>query len=231
MRIHCLQHVPFEDMANIESWAEDRGHELSGTLLFKEEPLPGLDEFEWLLVLGGPMGVHDQGVYPWLEDEKEFIRRAISGGRIVLGICLGAQLIAEVLGGRVTSNIHREIGWHPVCLTPGGRRSMLFRVLPDRFMAFHWHGDTFEVPPGAVHAACSQATANQAFELGRAVGLQFHLESSMDSILHLIRNCPWELRDGPYVQGEEELISQADRIPEIRGLMEIFMDNIARTLG
>ena len=140
-----------------------------------------MSDFDWLIILGGPMNIYEEDKYPWLSKEKEFIHQAIASDKIVLGICLGAQLMADVLGGKVQRNVHREIGWFPVKLMPESKASRIFRVLPEEFMALHWHGDTFELPPGAVHTAESQACKNQAFELGKAIGLQFHLESSLDS--------------------------------------------------
>ena len=231
MRLHYLQHVPFEDLARIEDWAEDRGHEISRTLLFDGRELPGIDEFDWLVIMGGPMNIYEVDKYPWLASEKRFIRDSIASNKIVLGICLGGQLIADVLGGKVQRNLYTEIGWHPVKLTPEGQKSRIFSILPDTFMAFHWHGDTFEIPPQALRAAESEACANQAFMLGKAVGLQFHLESSMDSIDHLIKNCSDELVDGKYIQSQEEILSHVDWFPEINRLMALFLDNIEKELG
>ncbi len=230
MRIHYLQHVPFEDLANIEAWAKKKGHEVSGTMLFQDEPLPALEEFDWLIVMGGPMNIYEHDKYPWLAREKEFIRRAIDADKIVLGICLGAQFMADVLGGKVRKNEQKEIGWFSVRLTADAMRSPVFRVLPEEFVAFHWHGDTFDIPPGAIRMAESQACKNQAFVMGKAVGLQFHLESSMDSIDHLILNCSDELKDGKYVQRPKELLSHLDRFPEIRILMEVFLSNMEKVL-
>ena len=107
MRIHYLQHVPFEDLANIEKWAENRGHEVSKTLLFSGDGLPKLDKFDWLIIMGGPMNIYEHSKYPWLIKEKKFIGDVINDGKVVLGICLGAQLMADVLGGRVFRNEYR----------------------------------------------------------------------------------------------------------------------------
>jgi GMP synthase-like glutamine amidotransferase len=170
----------FEDLARIEDWAKDRGHGISRTPLFDGQELPGLDEFDWLVIMGGPMNIYEEDKYPWLAREKRFIWDSIASNKIVLGICLGGQLIADVLGGKVRRNLYKEIGWHPIKLTSEGQKSRIFSVLPKTFMAFHWHGDTFEIPPQALRAAESEACANQAFMLGKAIGLQFHLESSMD---------------------------------------------------
>jgi GMP synthase-like glutamine amidotransferase len=231
MRIHYLQHVPFEDLANIESWARSRGHDLSRTLLFSDEKLPEMANFDWLIIMGGPMNIYEEDKYPWLVREKEFIRQAIACDKIVLGICLGAQLIADVLGSSVRKNEYREIGWFPVSLTEEGARSPIFSVLPERFVALHWHGDTFGIPPGATRTAESRACANQAFVKGKAIGLQFHLESSRDSIDHLLENCADELTDGPFVQSAEELLAHLEQISQIHVFMERFLDQVKSVLG
>lgn len=231
MRIHYLQHVPFEDLANIESWARSRGHDLSRTMLFSDEKLPEMDLFDWLIIMGGPMNIYEEDKYPWLAKEKDFIRRAIASERIVLGICLGAQLMADVMGSSVQRNEYREIGWFAVSLTEEGKRSPIFSVLPEKFVALHWHGDTFGIPPGAARAAESRACANQAFIKGKAIGLQFHLESSLDSIDHLLENCADELTDGPFVQSKEELSAHPERLTQIQGQMEKLLDRMEEALG
>jgi len=231
MKIHYLQHVPFEDLANIESWARSRGHDLTRTQLFLDEALPEMNQFDWLIIMGGPMNIYEDDKYPWLAREKEFIRHAIACDKIVLGICLGAQLMADVLGGVVRRNGYREIGWFPVDLTKEGILSPIFSVLPQRFVALHWHGDTFEIPPGAARMAESRACTNQAFMQGKAIGLQFHLESSRESIDRMLLNCSDELTEGPYVQGPEELSAQAEQFSQIQGLMEQFLDRVVEELG
>lgn len=231
MKIHYLQHVPFEDLANIEGWAKSRGHVLSRTQLFLDEKLPEMAHFDWLIIMGGPMNIYEDDKYPWLAREKEFIRHAIACDKIVLGICLGAQLMADVLGGIVRRNEYREIGWFPVNLTKEGTRSPIFSVLPQRFTAMHWHGDTFEIPPDAVRVAESRACANQAFIKGNAIGLQFHLESSPDSINHLLQNCSGELTGGPYVQRPEELSAVQEQFSQIQSLMGQLLDKVGEELG
>jgi GMP synthase-like glutamine amidotransferase len=232
MRLHYLQHVPFEDMATIEAWAKNKGHYISRTLLFEDETPPKTEEFDWLVIMGGPMNIYEDEKYPWLKEEKRFIKRMIEEGKIVLGICLGAQLVADVLGGNVHKNDHREIGWHGVSLTPAAKKSDIFGVLPERFVAFQWHGDTFEIPPGAAWMAESEACINQTFQLGKAVGLQFHLETSMKSIDDLIENCSDELSGGgEYVQSEEEILAHVDIIPGMNGIMARFLDEVERRYG
>ena len=226
MRVCCLQHVPFEGPAHIESWARAAGHDLFTARVFAGE-LPRPDDFDWLIILGGPMNVYEETAYPWLVGAKRLIETAIAGGKIVLGICLGAQLIAAVLGAPVRRNSHLEIGWYPVTLTPEAAASPAFSVLPPTFTAFHWHGDTFDIPAGAVRTAASEACANQAFDYqGRVFGWQFHLESSLASVEALIDNCGDELT-GPFVQSRARLPS-AGSVAAANSLMEIFFDNMGK---
>ena len=215
MRILCLTHVPFEDAANIGVWAQQRGHSLIYTHLYLDELLPPLESFDMLAVMGGPMNVYEHNRYLWLTSEKGFIRQVIDAEKKVIGVCLGAQLIASILGGQVIPNRQKEIGWYPVQLTPQSAQSGAFSVLPDRMMVFHWHGDTFSLPPGAIHLASSAVCENQAFQYGdHVLGLQFHLEYSAESIEKMLVNCSDELIDAPCLQTEDEIRSGVSNIPQ-----------------
>ncbi|WP_089723949.1 type 1 glutamine amidotransferase [Candidatus Thiosymbion oneisti] len=208
MRIHVLQHVPFEGPAGIGDWAAGKGHSITITPLFEHGRLPDRGTFDWLVVMGGPMGVRDEADYPWMATEKELIDAAIAAGKTVIGVCLGAQLIAAVLGVRVYPNAHREIGWYPIELTDQGRASDLLAFLPHRFEVFHWHGDTFDLPDGAVHLASSEGCGHQAFLYAdRVLGLQFHLESTPTSVADLVANCADEIIPGKYVQDAERMLA------------------------
>lgn len=227
MRIHYLQHVPFENSANIEVWAKKNGHTVSVTKLYEGEVLPAIDQFQWLIIMGGPMNIYEEADFPWLREEKKFIAQAIESEKIVLGICLGAQLIADVLGGKVVKNNYKEIGWYPVYKTSEAKGSEFFSSLPDEFMAFHWHGDTFDIPPNAKRLAFSKACKNQAFQYNdRVMGLQFHLESSATSITKLIENCGEEMVDGEYIQKADEVLSKPNYIEEIESYMEILLTRL-----
>jgi GMP synthase (glutamine-hydrolysing) len=231
LRIHYLQHVAFEGAANILAWAEERGHAVTSTRFDLGQPLPEPTAFDWLVVLGGPMNVYEHETYPWLAAEKRFLGNAIRRGAGVLGVCLGAQLAADVLGGRVTRNPQKEIGWFPVSLTAEGAGTPWFRGFPGSFTAFHWHGDTFSIPPGGVRLAASEACGNQAFCYGdRVLGLQFHLDYSQQSIEQMIAHCADELLPGPAVQAAAELRSTAARVAEIRRLLERLLDAMAAGL-
>jgi len=134
VKLHYLQHVPFENLANIEVWAKEKGHSISKTQLFNGESFPQMNDFDWLVIMGGPMNIYQEKEYPWLAKEKRFIAEAIDNNKIVLGICLGAQLIADVLGGIIYKSKHQEIGWFPVSLTTGAKKSIIFntRILREQ---------------------------------------------------------------------------------------------------
>lgn len=215
MRVHYLQHVPYEDLAGIGDWLEANQHPVSGTRLYEEESLPDPAEFDGLIIMGGPMSIHDEEQYPWLADEKHLIGGAISGEKLVLGICLGAQLIADALGARVYRNQHKEIGWFPVRFTPEIRRRDPFRFLPSKLSVFHWHGDTFDLPEDALRIAKSAGCANQGFLYQEHVlALQFHLESTRKSVGDLITNGHSDLGAGRYVQTPAAMLGQQSSFTE-----------------
>ncbi|MDP3103027.1 MAG: type 1 glutamine amidotransferase [Candidatus Methanoperedens sp.] len=231
MRIHSIEHEKFEGLANIEVWAKNGGHSISRTLLFNGEELPDITDIDWLVIMGGSMNIYEEEKYPWLRDEKNFIAQAIAGKKIVLGICLGAQLIADVLGRKISKNKHKEIGWFPLTLTKEGRTSPIFGSFPPQFTAVHWHGDTFDIPHGATRIAQSEACANQAFEYGRTIGLQFHLEYSAKSIYLMFRNCADEIVEGRYIQKPDEIISQNKNVVETQRLLNLLLDNMEKELS
>lgn len=227
MRVHVLQHVVFEGLGSIEEWLAERQAEISWTRFFAGESTPQEPAIDLLIILGGPMGVHDEESCPWLADEKVFVRRCIGGGIAVLGICLGAQIIANVLGGRVYANPAREIGWFPVEFHAGAADCRYFKGFPEQAEVFHWHGDTFDLPPGAVHLASSAACRNQAFFFReRVIGLQFHLETTASSAHRLIAMCGDEIVAGPFIQSAAAMISEDRRFAAINDLMHRLLDNL-----
>lgn len=229
MNIHCLAHVPFEDAANIGVWAEYWGHSLKYTHFFKGEPLPELDDFDMLAVMGGLMNIYEHDKYPWLVEEKAFIRRAIDAGKKVVGVCLGAQLISDALGGEVTANPEKEIGWHTVRITPDSSRSRFFEDLPEKMQVFQWHGDTFSIPPEAIHLATGDICANQAFQYGEnVVALQFHLEYSTESIEKMLIHCADELVEAPCIQTPEQIRDGYENIHETTKLLFRILDKFNR---
>jgi GMP synthase-like glutamine amidotransferase len=228
MRVHYVRHVPFERLGSIAAWLDARGFATAGTRFDEDDALPALADIDWLVVMGGPMSVNDEHVHPWLAAEKAFVRDAIRAGKRVLGICLGAQLIASALGAKVYPNAVKEIGWYPIAPILGTGGDAAFRFLPDT-LAFHWHGETFDLPAGAVHLARSAGCELQAFGIGaRVLGLQFHLETTPESARALVENCRADLTPGPYVQSEEHLLSAPARnYRAVNALMERVLSHLA----
>ncbi len=233
LRLHGLRHASFEQEGEIAAWAAERGHSLTHTDLWNAEALPELPSFDFLIVMGGPMNIYEHEAFPWLVEEKRFLKQAAEAGKLILGVCLGAQLLADVLGGSVTPGRYREIGWHQVQAGPDAHKSRVFAGLPHSYEAFHWHGDTFSIPPGALWTAKSEACAHQAFSaLGdRVVGLQFHLETNAASMADISGNCADELRvdpaQQPYVQSAGEMLKNPERLAVLRGLLDRILDNMA----
>lgn len=207
MRVHVFQHVSFEGLGALESAFRRRNFDVATTRFFANDPLPTPADVDFLVAMGGPMSVNDEATFPWLAAEKEFIRRHVATGKSFLGICLGAQLLASALGARVFSNREKEIGWFPVSGLPI-HDPAVFRF-PATAEVFHWHGETFDLPPGAVHLVRSRACENQAFQIGSAIGLQFHLETTPATARALVENARAELVPGPFVQTEAEILAEA----------------------
>ena len=212
MKIHWFQHVPFEGLGCIAPWLADNGHAVSCTRLWAGDAFPDIGRIDGLIVMGGPMGVYDEAIYPWLAQEKSFIKQIIAQDKPVLGICLGAQLIAEVLGSKVWKNTQREIGFFP--LAGDGQ------WLPAEFTAFHWHGDTFGIPDGAEHLASSAACKNQAFIYReRVLALQFHLETTDESLREIYKHCAGEVVPGPFIRTLEESLTGSSVLAACNRLM------------
>lgn len=207
MKIHFFQHVPYEDLGTIATWAYKPANFVTATRFYENDRLPFIDAFDMLIVLGGPMSVGDEAQYPWLKQEKEMIAKAIAKNKMVLGICLGAQLIAEVLGSKVYANTQKEIGWFPMQVFSEIDSPLSF--LPPNYAVFHWHGDTFDLPQSATLLASTATTPNQAFWVNPSIlGLQFHLESNRKTIAQFVENGKAELmQTGAFIQSENEIIA------------------------
>jgi GMP synthase-like glutamine amidotransferase len=209
LSIHGLMHVSFERLGCIEHWIKKNGHSVSYSKFYKEFNLPDPEEFDWLIVMGGPMGVNDEAQYPWLIEEKEFIRKAIGKGKTVIGICLGSQLIAEVLGAKVYPNKQKEIGWFDIKQTESAEKLSFLKDFENSFPVFHWHGDTFNLPEGSQQLFNSEVCENQAFLYHKKVlGLQFHLEVTAKSMKDMVVNGASELTKNDSIQSAEEILNQ-----------------------
>ena len=231
MRIHYFQHVPFEGLGCIEDWVRQNNHQLSHTRFYETEELPSTDELDLLIVMGGPMGVYDESLYPWLINEKQLIRQMITANKPVLGICLGAQLIAEAMGSKVYANAHKEIGWYPIETSQEAQQNLLFYWIEPQFTVFHWHGDTFDLPDQSTLLFSSQACKNQGFIWNnQVIGLQFHLEVTEESISGMIENCRQELTEGTYIQDIDILLSGTKIIEKNNQMMFRLLDRLTGKL-
>jgi GMP synthase-like glutamine amidotransferase len=227
MRVHYLQHVPFEGLGSIGRWLDARGAQVTGTRLFEAARFPKVSELDWLVVMGGPMNVNDEADHPWLADEKRFIAEAIGSMKAVLGVCLGSQLIASALGARVYANREREIGWFPIEPVPGGADSPFADLFAAPLDVFHWHGQTFDLPPRATWLARSAACAHQAFSIGdRVLGLQFHAEFTPETARALAEKCPSDLAPARFVQPADEFLRDETRFARSHSVMDAVLDRL-----
>lgn len=234
MRLHTFEHDAWNfSRTNITRWAAKKGHSMSSTDVFTSDPLPELTDFDWLMVMGGSQHAWQEDINPWLLPEKRFISEALTAGKTVIGICFGAQLLAEALGGNLFANEQPEIGWYDVKLTADGRQSFLFKDLPETFSTFHWHSDHFSLPPGCARLAASPPTANQVFtKPGEpVVGIQFHPEYTRRMVLEFAVENGHEWIPNTFVAGRDAVMAQTDDIPDTYWLMEGLLNNIEREFG
>jgi GMP synthase (glutamine-hydrolysing) len=221
LRAHVFQHAAFEGPANLERWLRARGATLSTSRLWAGDPLPAPAAFDWLVVMGGAMNADEESRYPWLADEKRAIERAIAARKHVIGICLGSQLIARVLGAKVTRNRVSEIGWFPIERAESAAACAVGRALPARAEVFHWHGDTFDLPTGAVQLARSAACEQQGFVYDeRVLALQFHPEMTPESVRGFAEGGADELVPGPFIQSQAEMLAGPQRFEQLEALLE-----------
>jgi GMP synthase (glutamine-hydrolysing) len=225
MKIAALLHVSFEKLGLIEDWILTKGYTATEYHLYDDPHLPLIADFDMLIVMGGPMSVNDEERFPWLAAEKELIRKCRESGKAVLGICLGAQLIASALGNRIFAGEHTEIGWFPVEFNRDEEARKLFPGLPAKTTVFHWHGETFDLPRGALLLGSSAITPVQAFlAYGKLLALQFHLEIKPENISLMINHAGEELVSSPYIQHAGALSAGLTNLSENKVLLDLFLD-------
>ena len=227
MRVYVLQHVPFEELGNIQPWLTQQNAEVHYCRLYAKDPLPDVNETDLLIVLGGPMSVNDESHYPWLVAEKAFLAQAIAAEKPIVGICLGAQLIASCQGARIYSNYAKEIGWFDITAVAASGDVL---PLPATMHVFHWHGETFELPAKAVLLASSVACNNQIFQLGqRVIGLQCHLETTADNARSMVLHCADELTGGSFIQEADTILAaSAAQYQQLSQLMTQVLEYVTR---
>lgn len=182
METFIFQHVEFEGPGAILPILEAKGHRIHRVNLYAGDAVPDSSAVDFAVLMGGPMSALDEDKFPFLSAEKQFCREMFAANKPLLGICLGAQLLANAFYAPIRKNPEKEIGWFPVTFENGLSLN-----------AFHWHGETFDIPEYAVPLAYSEACKNQGFKIGRSVGLQFHLETTAESMKSILENCADEL--------------------------------------
>jgi len=217
--VWVLQHTSCETLGSIEAALKSRQIGFGYVRTHAAEPVPAeMAGHAGLIVMGGPMGVYEQVEYPFLRDEMRLIESALAIGAPILGICLGSQLLAAALGAEVKKGEKKELGWHPVSLSPAAAQDRLFAGVRPEFSPFHWHGDVFALPAQAVSLAASQHTLCQAFRYGKnAYGILFHLEVTREQTAQMLSDFAEELRDagGDAAEIAEQTQRQLPDVQEI----------------
>ncbi|OGW51543.1 MAG: hypothetical protein A2Z50_02315 [Nitrospirae bacterium RBG_19FT_COMBO_42_15] len=196
MKALILQNASHEGPGTIENYLKENNIAYTTVDLSKKGyKISDLSDYNALIVMGGPMNVYETDEFPYLIEEEKIIRTAIEKNHLVLGICLGAQMMAKALSAKVTKGKTKEIGWYDIALTDDGLKDKALGPLGKDIKVFQWHGDTFDMPSGAVRLAGSELFPNQAFRYGkRAYALQFHLEVTEDIIKDWIKHGEAELK-------------------------------------
>lgn len=229
MKVHYLIHAPFEKPGIIHEWATHKGCQTSETHTYKGEKLPKVSEFDFLVIMGGPQSPCELEKYPYLENEITLAEQAINNKKAVLGICLGAQIIAEALGAKTQRSPNKEIGAYPVELTAEAIVDPLFKKFPNKFDVMHWHNDMPSIPKGGTLLAKSAGCPSQAFVYGdRVYGFQFHLEMTPEIIKEMIEHCASDLQPNLYVHSIPELLT-IDFTP-INQKMWLTLDHLAEQI-
>jgi len=225
-----FQHDPLEDLGFFAEVLEKQGAEYRVLRLFHGEmPSEDWERVKALIVLGGPMNVDEEDDFPFLRWEKRIIRAAVDEAVPMLGICLGAQLIAATIGARVFHGAVKEIGWSPISITPHGQVDSLLGYLPESATVFQWHGDGFELPSGAIRLASSIHFKNQAFRVGKSIyGLQFHLEATPSMIERWINQRSKDLALAPYILPDKILADTQNYAPTLKYYGERFLSEFLR---
>ena len=206
--------TPLEGLGTIKHWLESHQASITYHKFFEDQSIPNIDDYDALIIMGGPMSVNDEEEHSWIPDAVKTIKRAIDSNKKVLGICLGAQLIAKSLGAIVKPNQHREIGLHPISPVKTSNTDVF--NFPNPLNVIHWHSQTFDIPINANHIAQSKACSNQGFQIGKnVIGLQFHLELDKDSLKSLVKEFKDQLIQDQYVHNEGRINSITDEEFEI----------------
>lgn len=208
MRVHYLQHAAFENIGVIEYWAQTASCSFKGTQSYLGQALPDIDSFDFLIIMGGPQSAVEVEKYPYLMDEVNLIKAAIEHEKLILGFCLGAQLISIALGARAERSPHKEVGTYPIQLTSAGKQDPILNGLPEQFAVIHWHNDMPGLTDDAVVLADSAGCPRQIVRFADHIyGFQCHLEPTKQGITSMLQHCVSDLQAGQYVQSAEQMLA------------------------
>ena len=228
MRIHHIQHDDFEGLAAIGEWAAIKGAEITSTRADMGHSFPDLQDFDIVVIMGGKMGVYEEDKFPWLIEEKNFIAKSIQKGKLVLGICLGSQLIASALGARVFPNLEPEMGVFPVYFNESAASDEVFSHFGKQLDVLHIHNDTFDLPKGAVCMASSKLTPNQAYKYGSNVfAFQFHFEVNQSQLIAFRERAFDDTMTGSWIQSGSAIMSYSELIQSNNAILYKVLDSIA----
>lgn len=223
-----LKHVPFEGLGTFREELEKRGLRYREVNLYEEGAPKYLEGCGGLIIMGGPMNVYEETEYPFLTDEDRLIKEALVKKIPMIGVCLGAQLMAKAAGAKVTKGAKKEIGWYPLYLAEEAKSDHAFTALPKKIEVFQWHGDTFEIPKGAVRLASSELFSNQAFRIGgNAYAFQFHIEVTEGVIREWVAINGKELEAvKDYIDSKKILAESKEKAKELRKLADVVYNGL-----
>lgn len=230
MKIHAILHASFETVGCIQNWVTENNHSLTLTHSYLNQSLPDVTEFDFLIIMGGPQSPREQDIYPYLTNEINLIKRSIDAGKLLLGFCLGAQLIAEALGATTLRSPEKEIGIWPITLTEEGKLDPLFDSFANSFDVIHWHNDMPGIPKDSVLLAYSKGCPNQAFRYNdRVYGFQFHMEITPENAKTMCLHCPDDLKPSKFTQSKEDLLSSD--FNSVNQKMNFILDKISTKIS
>jgi len=230
MKIATIIHAPFETPGVIEDWALENNHHFKQFHPYAGEELPKVEEFDFLILMGGPQSPLALEDFPYLKSEINLAQQAIDQDKLVIGFCLGAQIIAEALGARTQRSPEKEVGVFPIVLRNEGKQDPLFKDFPDTFPVIHWHNDMPGIAQGARLLASSTGCPQQAFGYGdRVYGFQFHMEITRDIAEELIKHCSGDLANSRFTQTADEI--RANDYASINQRMKLILDRLYQKVG
>jgi GMP synthase-like glutamine amidotransferase len=230
MKVQILQHISVKPPGTILDWLAEKNYDYKINYIKHGDPLPDENDTDFLIVLGGALNVNNEAANPWLNSEIAYVKNIIDADKPVLGICLGAQIIARALGMKVEKNEKSEIGWFEVVLTDEGIEEPFLKGVPTKFTPLNWHNDIIRLKSGLKTLAKSQATNVQAFRFKNALALQFHLEQTNESLDRMLEKVENIIKVDTFVQSARTIKQNSANIAESSEYLKIILNNIIKNI-